>query len=68
MTVFRNIVFRINIKSMQKEFQEFFKTLKFNLSAVCFSETWCESLHLTKNSNYRTLCFLRDTLTSYLMK
>ena len=32
----------INIRSMQKnfeKFQEFFKTLKLNLSAVCLSET-----------------------------
>ena len=41
---------------MQKnfeKFQEFFKTLKFNFSAVCLSETWCNLLDSTKNSNYR---------------
>ena len=46
----------INIRSMQKnfeKFQEFFKFLKFNFSAVCLSETWCDSLNSTENSNYR---------------
>ena len=49
-------VLHINIRSMQKnfeKFQEFFKTLKFNFSAVRLSETWCDSLNSTKNSNYR---------------
>ena len=49
-------VLHINIRSMQEnfeKFQEFFKTLKFNFSAVCISETWCDSLDSTKNSNYR---------------
>ena len=49
-------VLHINIRSMQKnfeKFQEFFKTLKFNFSAVCLSETWCDSIDSTKNSNYR---------------
>ena len=36
-----------------KKFQEFFKTLKLNFSAVYLSETWCDSLDSTKNSNYR---------------
>ena len=34
-------VLHINIRSM---LQEFFKTLKFNFSAVCLSETWCDSI------------------------
>ena len=49
-------VVHINIRRMQKifeKFQEFFKTLKFNFSAVCLSETWCDSLDSTKNSNFR---------------
>ena len=49
-------VLHVNIRSMQKnfeKFQEFFKTLKFNFSAVCLSETLCDSLDSTKNSNYR---------------
>ena len=44
-------VLRINIRSMQKnfeKFQEFFKTLKFNFSTVCLSKTWCDSLDSTK--------------------
>ena len=27
--------------------------LKFNFSAICQSETWCESIDATKNSNYK---------------
>ena len=49
-------VLDINIRSVQKnfeKFQEFFKTLQFNFSAVCLSETWCGSIDSTKNSNYR---------------
>ena len=50
-------VLHINIRSLQKnfeKFQEFFKTLNFNFSVVCLSETWCDdSLDSTKNSNYR---------------
>ena len=49
-------VLHTNIKSMPKNFerfQEFFKTLKFNFNAVCLSETWCDSLDSTKNSNCR---------------
>ena len=41
---------------MQRSFekcQEFFKTLKFNFSAVYLSQTRCESLDSTKDSNYR---------------
>ena len=40
-------VLYINIRSMQKNFdrfQEFFKTLKLNFSAACFSETCCDSI------------------------
>ena len=49
-------VFHINIRSMQKnfeKFQEFFKSLKFNFSVICLSETWCYAIDSTKNSNYR---------------
>ena len=51
-------VLHINIRSMQKnfeKFQEFFKTLKFNFSAVCLSETWCDSIDSTK---IRTIGFM----------
>ena len=44
-------VLHINIRSMQKnyeKFQGFFKTLKFNFSAVCLSQTWCDSSESTK--------------------
>ena len=40
-------VLHLNIRSMEKNFdifQEFFKELKFNVSAICLSETWCESI------------------------
>ena len=49
-------VLNINIRCMQNNFemfQEFFKALKFNFSAVCLSETWCDSLDSPKNLNYR---------------
>ena len=59
---FRNIdsecitVLHLNTRSMKKNFenfQEFFKDLEFNFSAICLSETWCESVEATKNSNYK---------------
>ena len=40
-------VLHLNIISMKRNFlnfQEFFKDLKFNLSAICLSVTWCESI------------------------
>ena len=42
----------LNIRFMKKNFesfQEFFKDLKFNFSAICLSETWCESIDAIKN-------------------
>ena len=54
-------VLHINIRSMQKnfeKFQEFFKTLTFKLnstSAVCLSESRCDSIESTKN---RTIGFV----------
>ena len=42
---------RSNRRSMKKDFeifQEFLKDLKFNFSAICLSETWCESIDATK--------------------
>ena len=38
-------ILHLNIRSMKKNFdifQEFFKDLKFNFSAICLSEAWCE--------------------------
>ena len=29
------------------------KDLKFNFSAICLTETWCEPTDATKNSNYK---------------
>ena len=52
------LVLQINVRSMQKnfeKFQEFFKTLKFNFSAVCLSGTWCDSIDSTK---IRTIGFM----------
>ena len=49
-------VLYLNIKSMNKNFetfQEFFKDLKFNFSAICLTEIWCESKDAIKNSNYK---------------
>ena len=33
--------------------KKYFKNLKFNFSAICQSETWCESVDGTKNFNYK---------------
>ena len=44
-------VLHLNIRSIKKNFesfQKFFKDLKFNFSAVCLSETWCESIDQQK--------------------
>ena len=44
-------VLQLNIRSMKKNFerfQEFFKDLKFNFSAICLSEICCESIVATK--------------------
>ena len=41
------------MKKNFESFQEFFKDLKFNFSAICLSETWRESIDATKNSNYK---------------
>ena len=40
-------VLHLNIRSMKdnfESFQEFFKDLKLDFSAVSLSETWCESI------------------------
>ena len=41
------------MKKNFEQFQEIFKTWRFNFSAECLSETCCESLDSTKNSNCR---------------
>ena len=41
------------MKKNFESFQEFFKDLKFNFSAICLSETWWESIDAIKNSNYK---------------
>ena len=49
-------VLHLNIRSMKnnfESFQECFKDLKFNFSAIYLSETWCESVDATKCSNYK---------------
>ena len=49
-------VLHLHIRSMNKNFesfQEFFKDLKFNFSAIYLPETWCESVNTTNNSNYK---------------
>ena len=45
----------LNIRSMKKNFynfKEFLKILSFNFSAICLSETWCESQEKSQNLNY----------------
>ena len=49
-------VLHLNIRSLKtffESFQEFFKDLKFNFSAICLSDTWCESIDATKHFNYK---------------
>ena len=44
-------VLHLNMRSMKKNFesfQEFCKDIKYNFSAICLSETWCESTDITK--------------------
>ena len=41
------------MKKNFESFQEFFKDLMFNFSAICLSGKWCESVDATKNSNYK---------------
>ena len=42
-------VLHLNIRSMKKEF---LKNLSASFSAICLSETWCESQDESQNSNY----------------
>ena len=45
----------LNIRSMKKNFEnfkEFLKNLSVRFSAICFSETWCESQDESQNWNY----------------
>ena len=41
------------MKKIFESFQEFFKDLKFNFSAICLSGTWCESIDAIENSSYK---------------
>ena len=48
-------VLHLNIRSMKKNFEnfkEFLKNLRVSFSAICLSETWCESQNESQNSNY----------------
>ena len=48
-------VLHLSIRSMTKNFEnfkEFLKNLSFSFSAICLSETWCESQDESQNSNY----------------
>ena len=48
-------VLHLNIRSMKKNFEnfkEFLKNLSVSFSAICLSETWCESQDESQNSNY----------------
>ena len=40
-----------------KSFQEFLDSLCFSFSAICLSETWCQS-HETSNSNLKILGYV----------
>ena len=46
----------LNIKSMNKNFEsfkEFYSTINFKFSIVCFSETWVEDISFSKSSNFQ---------------
>ena len=48
-------VHHLNIRSMEKNsenFKEFLKNVSFSFSAICLSETWCESQYQSQNSSY----------------
>ena len=48
-------VLHLNIRSMKKNFEnfkEFLENLSVSFSAICLSETWCESQDESQNSNY----------------
>ena len=48
-------VLHLNIRSMKKNFKnfkEFLKNLSVSFSAICLSETWCESQEESQNLNY----------------
>ena len=46
---------QFNIRSMKKNFENFKELLKYlspSFSAICLSETWCETQEESQNSNY----------------
>ena len=48
-------VLHLNVRSMKKNFEnfkEFLKNVSVSFSAICLSETWCESQDGSQNSNY----------------
>ena len=36
-----------------ESFKEFYSTIKFKYSIVCFSETWVDDISFSKNSNFQ---------------
>ena len=36
-----------------KSFKEFYPTINFKFSFVCFSETWVDDISFSKNSNFQ---------------
>ena len=36
-----------------ESFKEFYSTINFKLSIVCFSETWVDDISISKNSNFQ---------------
>ena len=46
---------QFNIRNMKKNFENFKELLKYlspSFSAICLSETWCETQEESQNSNY----------------
>ena len=49
-------VLHLNIRSININFElfkEFYSTINFELSIVCFSETWVDNISFSKNSNFQ---------------
>ena len=45
-----------NIRSINKNFEafkQFYLSLNFNFSTVCFSETWANDININKNSSFQ---------------
>ena len=49
-------ILHLNIRSINKNFEavkQFYLSLNFNFSIVCFSETWANDININKNSSFQ---------------